>query len=141
MRTVRRLGILCRTVSLRIAYSDWVVKSAQRSMPPSDLEGSAFDRVTALLATLHQRRVSLRRVGVVLSNFLPAGGDQGLLFEERAVFNGIDGPRQKRLARAIDAVRGRYGFKALMAGPAVGLMGKLRWGEHGYVLRTPSLTK
>ena len=33
------------------------------------------------------------------------------------------------------------GFKAVVAGPAVGLMNKLRWGEHGYVLRTPSLTK
>jgi DNA polymerase-4 len=135
MRTVRQLGILCRTVGLRIAYSDWVMKSAQRSMPPSDLEGRAFDTVMGLLKTLHQRRVSLRRVGVVFSNFIPGQGDQGLLFEGR------DSVRARRLARAVDAVRGRFGFKAVVAGPAVELMNKLKRGEHGYILRTPSLTK
>ena len=135
MRTVRSLGIQSRTLGLRIAYSDWVVKAAQRSAQPFDLERRAFTLALGLLRTLHQRRVSLRRVGVVLSNFVPGDGDQGLLFEKEG------SPRQRRLARAVDGVRKRFGFKSVVVGPSLGLMGKLRLGEHGYVLRTPSLTK
>jgi DNA polymerase-4 len=135
MRTVRELGLQARTVALRMAYSDWVSRAGQRSVDPMDLEGPAFDVVLALLKRLHDRRVSLRRVGIVLSHFIPSEGDQGLLFA------GAGRVRSKRLARAIDAVRDRYGFGAVKAGPAVGLMKQLRWGNHGYVLRTPSLTK
>ena len=135
MRTVRELGIQARTVALRMAYSDWVSRAGQRSMEPLDLEGPAFEVVLGLLRKLHDRRVSLRRVGIVLSHFIPSDGDQGLLFA------GTDRVRCKQLARAIDAVRNRYGFGAVKAGPAVGLMNQLKWGSHGYVLRTPSLTK
>jgi DNA polymerase-4 len=135
MRTVRQLKIQCRTVGLRIAYSDWVMKNGQRSTAPFDLESRAFAVALRLLKNLHQRRVALRRIGVVFSQFVPGGADQGFLFE------GGSDPRKQRLACAIDAVRQRYGFKALVAGPAVGLMDKMQWGEHGYVLRTPSLTK
>jgi hypothetical protein len=135
VRTLRQLCIQSRTVGLRIAYSDWKTRNAQRSVEPFDLEGRAFDVALVLLKSLHQRRVSLRRLGVVFSNFVRCNGDQGLLF------HGGGSRRQESLARAIDTVRRRYGFKAVLAGPSIGLMKKLRRGEHGYILRTPSLTK
>lgn len=135
MRTVRQLGLKTRAVKLRICYSDWVARAAQRTVAATDLEGPVFERVMELMRTQHTRRVSLRRAGVVLSSFEISGGAQRTLFDDAA------DPRRERLALAVDAVRGRFGFKAVVAGPAVGLLGKLKWGEHGYVLRTPSLTK
>jgi DNA polymerase-4 len=135
MRTVRELGILARCVGLRICYSDWKMRAAQRVMPPTDLDGHVFDAAMDLLRVHHPRRVSLRRVGIVLSRFVPGDGAQGGLFTRELQL------RQERLARAVDSVRTRFGFKAVVAGPAVGLLDKLTWGEHGYVLRTPSLTK
>ncbi|MBU0754257.1 MAG: DNA polymerase IV [Planctomycetes bacterium] len=135
VRTARRLGILARSVGLRICYSDWMVRAGQRTLPATDLEHCVFDAVMELLRVHHQRRVSLRRVGVTLSRFAPGTGAQGGLFEQDLL------RRRFRVARAVDEVRNRFGFKAVVAGPAVGLLKKLDWGEHGYVLRTPSLTK
>jgi hypothetical protein len=40
----------------------------------------------------------------------------------------------------VDRIRERWGFSALVAGPSVLLLGDLRQDEHGFVLRTPSLT-
>ncbi|MFH2000998.1 MAG: DNA polymerase IV [Planctomycetota bacterium] len=135
MRTVRQLGIRAGCVGLRIYYSDWVARSGQRAIEATDLESRVFDTAMDLLQTLHQRRVSLRHVGVTLSRFVPGDQVQGSLFQAE------QDRCQERLVRAIDAVRTRFGFKAVMSGPAVGLMKTLEWGEHGYVLRTPSLTK
>lgn len=135
LRTVRQLGILARGVGLRICYSDWKAYGGQRVLPATDLEHLVFDAVLDLLRVHHQRRVSLRRVGVTLSRFVRGSGNQGGLFEQDLQ------RRRFRLARAVDRVRGRFGFKAVVAGPAVGLLNKLERGEHGYVLRTPSLTK
>jgi DNA polymerase-4 len=135
MSTVRGLGLKARTVGLRLAYSDWVGRNGQRTLPPFHLEENAFEAMEGLLQKLHDRRVSLRRVGVVLSRFVPGDGFQGSLFEGGADL------RREELARAVDSVRERYGFKAIVAGPSIGLLNKLERGEHGYVLRTPSLTK
>jgi len=133
--TVRRLGIKCRTVGLRLAYSDYVARNGQQTLPSFDLEKRGFDAVEELLEKLHQRRVSLRRVGIVLSRFVPGDAGQGSLFEK------VTDQREEDLATAIDSVRRRYGFKAVLAGPSIGLMNKLGRSEHGYILRTPSLTK
>ncbi len=136
MRTVRQLGLKARTLGLRIAYSDWVVKNNSRTAPePFDLERSAFGLAMELLRSLHTRRVSLRRAGVKLSNLVRADGEQCLLFVEK------ESGRHGRVARAVDAVRARFGFNAVVAGPSVGLMNTLERDEHGYILRTPSLTK
>ena len=46
------------------------------------------------------------------------------------------------LAREIrDRVRDRFGYGALVTGRSLDLLGKLRHDPHGFVLRTPSLTK
>ena len=135
MRALRALGLRSRTVGVRIAYEDGAPAAARRTLPPFDLEGPAFRAAMELLGRVHRRRVALRRVGVVLENFLPGDRVQAALFEDP------EGARRERLARALDAVRARFGFRSITAGPSTALLGRLRRNRHGYVLRTPSLTK
>ncbi len=59
---------------------------------------------------------------------------------------GRPGPagRMERLARmdcAVDAIRGRFGFRAVVRGPSVALIDTLPGDAHGFVLRTPCLTR
>ena len=62
-------------------------------------------------------------------------GEQGALFEER------EAGRRAALYRAFDGVRGAFGHGVLVSGRALHLKGRLEEDEHGFVLRTPSLTK
>ena len=73
--------------------------------------------------------------GVVLSSFTRGGSEQGALFEER------EAGRRAALYRAFDRVRTEFGHGVLVSGRALHLKGRLDEDEHGFVLRTPSLTK
>ena len=57
------------------------------------------------------------------------------------VLGGADEDARDKLFEAVDQVRRRYGFGAVVVGAAGDLLGKLPHGRHGFRLRTPSLTK
>ena len=78
---------------------------------------------------------SLHAVGVTLSNFAPGGAEQGALFDE------AEAGRRSALFRAFDGVRSAYGHGVVVSGRALRLQGRLEEDRHGFVLRTPSLTK
>ena len=80
------------------------------------------------------RRVSLRHVGVVLSDFSPAGSE-ARLFEPPAR------SRRRSLYAAIDSIRDRWGHAAVVTGRSIELLGHMQQNDYGFVLRTPSLTK
>jgi DNA polymerase-4 len=135
MRTARKVRLLVGCVELSIRYDDWKEFAAGRSLPwPSESEDEVFGVMLELLEQLHCRRVALRHVGVVLSKFSPAGGECRL-FEARQKV------RDRRLHQAIDAVRDRYGYAAVVTGRSIDLLGRLEQNDYGFVLRTPSLTK
>jgi hypothetical protein len=79
--------------------------------------------------------LALRRVGVELSGFLLAAGEQLDCLAAR--------PREREaeLAGGVDRVRDRYGHGALVAGRALALLDGHARDRYGFVLRTPSLTK
>lgn len=130
---LRALQFLARTVEVRVRHVDGVQNAMRRSLPQAsdrtDLLGSTADD---LLRELLARRVLVRLVGVTLRTLVGCGPAQGLLF-------GDEGSKQ-RLFAAVDAVRKRHGFGALVVGSAE-LLGKLPQSPNGFVLRTPSLTK
>ncbi len=135
MRTVRGAGLLAGTVELSIRYDDWKDFAASRTLPaPTDSDDEAFAAVADLLARLHRRRVALRHVGIVLSNFRPAGA-RGRLFEPPAR------GKRRRLHGTVDTIRDRYGHAAVVTGESLELLGRLEQNDYGFVLRTPSLTK
>ena len=86
------------------------------------------------LDELLSRRVLVRLVGVTLTSLQPQGVKQGQLFAEQDT-------ARKKLFEAVDAVRKRHGFGALVVGAASELLGQLPHGPDGFQLRTPSLTK
>jgi hypothetical protein len=88
-----------------------------------------------LLHRLFTRRVALHAAGVVLSNFARCEGEQGSLFDE------CEAGRRAALFRAFDGVRRSFGHGVLVSGRALHLRGRLEEDQHGFVLRTPSLTK
>ncbi|MHC4663061.1 MAG: DNA polymerase Y family protein [Planctomycetota bacterium] len=134
--TLRSLGCAARNVRVKIGYSDGVHDRASRSLPePSDRDGDLYEAALAVLRKIHSRRVALYRIGIRVSRIAPAARLQRMLFE-----NARD-RLSESLLLAVDTVRNRYGFSALVAGNSLNLLGKLKQDSYGYVLRTPSLTK
>ena len=135
-RTARELGIRPRTVAVRLRHADGESAESARSLPqPSDADPVVLALALDTLARLFTRRVALHQVGLARSNFARAGGEQGALFEER------EAGRRAALCRAFDGVRSAFGHGVLVSGRALHLKGRLDEDEHGFVLRTPSLTK
>jgi DNA polymerase-4 len=135
-RAARELGLTARTVAVRLRYADGEGAERERTLAHvNDADPAVIEAARALLGALFTRRVALHAIGLVLSNFVRAGACQGALFEER------EAGRRAALYRAFDRVRGAYGHGVLVSGRALHLKGRLEEDDHGFRLRTPSLTK
>lgn len=135
-RTARELGLRPRTVAVRLRYTDGERAAQARSLKvPSDADPVVIGLARDLLGRLFTRRVALHHLGLALSGFVPAAAEQGALFDE------AEAGRRAALYRAFDGVRRAYGHGVLVSGRALHLRGRLEEDTHGFVLRTPSLTK
>ncbi|MFP4054005.1 MAG: hypothetical protein ACLFV7_09095, partial [Phycisphaerae bacterium] len=134
-RAARDDGLLAGRVELAMRYDDWKAVNSARTLPDAtDSEETLFETVCGLLERIHTRRVSVRHVRVVLSKLTPAREHAPLLEHEKR-------RQEKRLHSAVDGIRDRWGHGAVISGKAIELLGKLEQNDHGFVLRTPSLTK
>lgn len=132
---LRQQRLLARTVQVRLRHIDGIHGERSRSIrEATDRTDLCMEMAGALLDELLARRVLVRLVGVTLTSLEPQGVRQGQLFAAE------DTSRQKLFA-AVDAVRKRHGFGALVVGAASDLLGQVPHGPHGFRLRTPSLTK
>lgn len=132
---LRAQRLRARTLQVRLRHADGVAGERARTLPEATDRTDVCMRLAAeLLDGLLLRRVLVRLIGVTLSSLVAPGPAQGRLFD------GGDDSR-RRLFAAVDAVRRRHGFGALVVGGAAGLLGRLPAGKHGFRLRTPSLTK
>jgi DNA polymerase-4 len=135
-RTTRELALTARTVSVRLRYSDGESAEQARSLrQPSAVDPVVLVLALALHERLYTRRVSLHAIGVTLSNFARDAAEQGARVDER------EAGRRAALCEALDRVRGSYGHGAVVSGRALNLKGRVDEDRHGFVLRTPSLTK
>ncbi len=133
-RSTRRLGLAARTVGVHVEPDgERRVAAAHTLAAPSALDGVLVAAAHHLLARLHRRRLGLRRLGVELSGFLVAAGEQLDLLAPPG--------REAELVDGVDRVRDRYGHGALVAGRALALLDGHARDRYGFVLRTPSLTK
>ena len=149
--TMRRQGLEARHIGVKIRYTDSIEESATRKLPQStQLDSELFELARGILGTIHSRRVALRLVGVVLGGFRrDLGVRQALLFEETPEGAGADGSgrvvssvrRERRLLESLDSIRGRYGYSSVVCGKSLHLLGTVEQDDHGFVLRTSSLTK
>ena len=89
----------------------------------------------AILPPHTRWRVALSHVGVVFSNFAALDG------APLDLFAGAAQEKTHRLVEGLDQVRDRYGHAVVVSGRSLALLGTLPQDRHGFVLRTPSLTK
>lgn len=120
-----------------------------------------WEHARALLRALPRRRALVKRVGLTLLNLRTSRGRQGLLFSDperdRAPRSqGLSGKgpsgqgqaapgsrddRARALDQALDDLRSRHGFGALVRGASLPLIQDHELGGDGFVLRTPSLNQ
>lgn len=135
MRAMRQQGLMTKTVELTIRYDDGRGRASAKSLAePADDDDVLLEAVLVLLARLHSRRVALRHVGIVLSNFSPAAAAATLFEHARSA-------RAHDIYRALDLIRDRWGHAAIVTGKSIELLGQLPQNDYGFILRTPSLTK
>ena len=113
---LREGGYRARTITLRIRDADFRTRQASRTVPESLETDRAIHQVAReLLKKLHgARRIGTRLLGVAASGLVPVGGASqlGLFGEERT----LETERDRRLDRAADAIRERFGHDALRRG-------------------------
>ncbi|MEK7824562.1 MAG: hypothetical protein AAB290_05945, partial [Candidatus Eisenbacteria bacterium] len=135
-RAARELEVKPRTIAVRLRYADGETAEQARSLAhPSDADPVVLGLALALLGRLFTRRVALHAIGVTLSQFASRLAEQGSLFDER------EAGRRAALFQAFDGIRQAFGHGVLVSGRALHLKGRLDEDRHGFVLRTPSLTK
>jgi len=135
-RALRESGQEARTVAVAIRYVDGPGANRSRSLfRPTNRERDIYREARSLLDGLFTRRVRLKLVGVSLSGLIREGAGQQDLFAERERRRAIG------LSEGIDRIRSRFGFRAVTAGRSIDLLGRYAQNEHGFVLKTPSLTR
>ncbi len=135
-RTAREISIRPRTVSVRLRYAGGDGDERARTLgTPTHNDPVVLELALDLLRRLFTRRAALHAIGVTLSNFVRAAGEQGSLFDER------EAGHRAALYEAFDGVRTEFGHGVLVSGRALHLRGRVSEDRHGFVLRTPSLTK
>ncbi|NCS81853.1 MAG: DNA polymerase IV [Ignavibacteria bacterium CG_4_8_14_3_um_filter_37_9] len=101
--SLRKKGWMTKTITLKLRYSDFItITRAQTIKEPSNSDKIIFNTVTTLFRNAYKRRVSIRLIGVQLTNFYSS-------FEQENLFDGKD-EKEKRMLQAIDALRLRYGM-------------------------------
>ena len=132
----RAQGLEARRVEVRLRYADFAGAHRSAALPAAADDARAIWPVArALFRAVRERRVLVRHVGVTLEDLAPPAGRQG------GLFTAAEEGKARRLLAAADRVRERHGFRALLAGPEIALLGKLELREKGFVLRTPSLSR
>lgn len=134
-RAARGLGVAARRLAVRLRYEDDVTAAGSAALAvPSALEAELGPLADRLLSRLDTRRVRLHLVGVALSRLAPPAGAQ------LDLLGGDDGFGE-RLTAGLDGVRDRFGDGVVISGRSLHLLKRLPRDRHGFVLRTPSLTK
>jgi DNA polymerase-4 len=111
-------GLAARTITVRLRDRDFKTRQAGRTLAtPVVSDRAIFQVARSLLARLRSaRRVPARLVGVALSSLAhDPESDQLTLFEQPSEAS-PETARDRTLARAVDAVRARFGEDVLVPG-------------------------
>jgi DNA polymerase IV len=115
---LRRQGLAARSVTLKMRLPDFKLRTRTRSSPsPTQLAPRIFHVARELLER-ETGMASIRLIGVSTADFAPAEeADKDDLVDR-------DIGRQKAREQAIDALRDRFGAKAVVRGMALGERGE-----------------
>lgn len=116
---IRAEGLRARTITVKLRDADFRTRQAGRTIPDAvESDRAIYTTARELLASLRaRRRTGARLIGIIASQLVPAGRDgtaQLAMFEETAA--AIETDRDRRLSRAADDVRQRFGRNAVRPG-------------------------
>jgi DNA polymerase-4 len=117
-------GLRARTVTVKIRDADFTTRSARRTLPEAiESDRAVWQVARELLGRLRKaRRVGVRLLGIALSGFEGAvvtmAEDQLALFdtEPAPAEPPVESARDRALSRAVDALRARFGDRAVVPG-------------------------
>lgn len=112
-RSLRRMGVEGRTVTLKVKFADFqqITRSTTMAAPTNNTE-RIFQAAAELLAALELKK-KVRLIGVGVSNFDVPPRQLSLLAEERA-------EKQAKLDVAVDGIREKFGGDSLVRGRLFG---------------------
>jgi len=130
---LRQQELLCRRIGVKIRYSDFTQHQVSQTLPQAtDSATDIFREVEKIFAHLPFRRLRIRHAGVWASG-IEWRNLQLRLFDERE--------KMEMLDAAIDDIRGKFGFMAILPADTLELRKKYRIEKSGYVLHSPALTR
>lgn len=104
---LRQKRKLTACVSIKVRYSNFDTHTRQVKLPFTSSEKVIAEKALFLFDKLHNRRMLIRLIGIKITH-LVAGSYQTDLFN--------DSVNELQLSQAMDQIRQRYGFDALMRG-------------------------
>lgn len=111
---IRRSRLRARTITVKIRDADFRTRSAARTVDAGvETDRAMYDIAVRLLRKLRlDRATPTRLIGVAATNFRPDLDSQLAMFDDAAV----ESDRDRRITRAADAVRERFGWDAVRPG-------------------------
>jgi len=103
----RQRGILARTITLKLRYADFETLTRARTIKATNAENRVLTCVNKLFRDNYDGRRPVRLVGIALSGLEEGTSQLELPFDEG---------ERPRIAKALDAVRGRFGYEAIRLG-------------------------
>ena len=132
-KKLRQNNLTCRTVQVKIRYSDFSGDNRSRSLPyPSSDSVTLFKMADTLFDEVRLRRIRIRHVGVAVTQITPLNWQTSMFNEKN---------RQESLNTTIDQLREKFGFMAVLPAETIELKRKYRMEPSGYVLHNPALTR
>ncbi len=107
----RQRGILARTITLKLRYADFETLTRAGTIKATNAEHRVLTCVNKLFRDNYDGRREVRLLGIALSGLEEGTGQLELPFDEGA---------RPLIAKAIDAVRERFGYDAIRLGMEVG---------------------
>jgi DNA polymerase-4 len=138
---LREQHLRARSVAVRLRYADFQQTEKRRRFPrPSSRDEDILQVVRALRPELWKRRVKIRLVGVTLHGLESEGLEEGGRGERQLdLFERLD--VDKHVDTAIDRIRERHGFGAVVRGRALGLLPSTPTSARGFRLHTPGCSR
>ncbi|MCK9211120.1 MAG: DNA polymerase IV [Ignavibacteriaceae bacterium] len=107
--SLRKKKWMTKTLTLKLRYSDFITLTRSLSLKePTSSDKIIYNAVVELFRNAYKRRVSVRLIGVQLTNFYNS-------FEQVNLFDGKD-EKEKRMLQAVDALRQKFGVKIVHYG-------------------------
>ena len=96
------------TISIKLRYSDFVTLTRAKTIKPTDDDKIIFETAVKLLRKADTRRVSIRLIGIHLTNF-------NEFTEQEEIFEN-DEVKRKKMFRAVTKIRDKFGYSSIQLG-------------------------